>query len=659
MLSRVRHWLIFRLEQMVMRGALARLGIILGLIVGVALIAGLLVRAVAPGFESAGEAVWWAFLRLTDPGYLGEDVGVARASIATAVTVLGYILFMGALIAILVQWLDRSLNRLERGLTPVALNDHVVLLGWSSRTPGVLEEILASQARVERFLRSHGARQLRVAVLAEQAGADLIGQLRHQLGERWSPRQIILRSGSPLELDALVRIDFAHAAAIVIPAADTIAGSALDADARSVKTLMTMAAALAEDASSGTRRQAAEELPLMVLELQDTCYARWLRALYPGPMEIIGGDDVLVQLMVQSVRNPGLSHVYEEILSDQRGSQIYVRQEPALVGCSIRQLAYAFPEGVLLGLVRPNGSGFQALLNPPNHLRVEPGDRVVVLATSYSEASPPDSPATEEPLAERQPPSIPAPRRRRVLVLGWNHLLPALMKEFASQPGETFAIDIVSEVSASKRRKRLNAEEMPAGRIEISHHEFDDTVPAYLAGIDPSSYDNVLLLRSERLRKSAESDSRTILAYLLLREVTAHTAGPNVLMELTDDDNSRLFENRLENEHTEIVVTSRIVSHILARVALRRELRCVFDELFRPGGCDIGFRRLADYDLAPGRYRFADLQKVVDARDNIAIGVRRQQCRRDKHGGVLINPGRDQALELGAEDELILLFNPD
>jgi len=63
----------------------------------------------------------------------------------------------------------------------------------------------------------------------------------------------------------------------------------------------------------------------------------------------------------------------------------------------------------------------------------------------------------------RLPPSIPAPHRRRALVLGWSHLLPALMKEFASQPGETFEIDIFSEVSASKRRKRLNAEEMPAG----------------------------------------------------------------------------------------------------------------------------------------------------------------------------------------------------
>jgi hypothetical protein len=196
-------------------------------------------------------------------------------------------------------------------------------------------------------------------------------------------------------------------------------------------------------------------------------------------------------------------------------------------------------------------------------------------------------------------------------VLGWNHLVPALMEEFASHPHDRFQIDIVSEVTASKRRKRLAAEGIPEERIQISHHEFNYTVPAYLAGIDPSSYDNVLLLRSERLKTDSESDARTILAYLLLRQLTADTAGPHVFIELIDPDNSRLFENRLENEHTEIVVTSRIVSHMLARVALRRELRSVFDELFSSGGCDITFRRIADYDLAPGHYVFADLQNAA------------------------------------------------
>ncbi len=384
-----------------MRGAVARFGLLLLLVVLVSLVAGAVVRQIAPGFDSIGDAIWWAFLRLTDPGYLGDDEGVAKASVSTAVTVLGYILFMGALIAILVQWLGETMDRLELGLTPVALDAHFVLAGWTSRTPTILEEFLVSQGRVERFLRKRGARRLYVALLAERADASLRQQIRLQLGAHWNARQIILRSGSQLRLDDLERVDFAHAGVIVIPASDTTAGNSLDADTRTVKTLMTMGAALEEAPP--------EELPLVVVELQDPRHASTLRALYGGPMEIIAGDEIIARLMVQNVRHPGLSHVYDQFTTDVSGSQIYVREEPELTGVSIQQLAYAFPKGVLLGLVRPRGDGFQARLNPPNDLRLEAGDRIVVLAPSYKDAAPPETLGPALELPGRASPGAPHP----------------------------------------------------------------------------------------------------------------------------------------------------------------------------------------------------------------------------------------------------------
>lgn len=634
-----------------MRGALARFGVLLVLVLLVALGAGLLVRAIAPGFETAGQAIWWAFLRLTDPGYLGDDDGVARATISTAITVLGYILFMGALIAILVQWLDQTMNRLELGLTPVAMDAHIVLLGWTSRTAAILEEILASQGRIERFLRERGARHLRVAVLAERAGPVLMAELRQQLQQqlrgRWNARQIVLRSGSCLRLEDLRRVDFAHAAAVLLPAADTAVDNALDADARSVKTLMTIGAALAEEPP--------EEPPLLVMEIQDTRHAAGLPSLYPGPLEIVAGDEVIVQLMVQTVREPGLSHVYHEFLSDVSGCQIYVREQPHLVGAAFVELAYAFPEGVLLGVVRPDGDGFIALLNPPGDLRLEPGDRLAVLAHRYADALPPADVGPAPLLTERPPPAPNQRRRRRVLLLGWNQLVPALLKELASYPDEAFEVDIVSEVSAVKRRKRIAAEDFDSDRVAIRQLELDYTVAAYVEELEPADYDNVLLLRSGRLQAGSESDARTILAYLLLRQLTAGASAPHVLLELTDPDNSGLFERRLENEHTELLVTPRIVSHMLARVAMRRELRAVFDELFSPGGCDIAFRPIADYQLTAGAHTFAAVQQAVDVRGAIAIGIRRHGRRGAEDGGIELNPGRDERLELHPRDELIVV----
>jgi hypothetical protein len=656
MFSRIKNLLVFRLEQLMMRGPVARFGFMLLLVVLVSLMAGAIARQFAPGFESTTDAIWWAFLRLTDPGYLGDDQGLAKGTISTAITILGSILFTGALIAILVQWLDETMKRLEQGLTPVALDAHFVLLGWTSRTPTILQEIMVSQGRVERFLRRRGARQLHVALLNETADATLLQQLRLQLGGHWNNRQIILRSGSPLSEDDLARVDFTHAAAIVVPAVDTTTSSAMDADTRTVKTLMTLGAAL--------ELEPPEERPLLVAELQDLRYANTLRTLYGGPMEIIAGDEIIARLMVQNVRHPGLSKVYSEFLSDDRGSQIYVRNEPALVGASAQQLTYAFPEGVLLGVARPRGDGFKALLNPPNDLRLKAGDRIVVLASRYQDAAPPEAVRDVVEMSEKPAPKLEVRTQRRVLVLGWNHRAPLLLSEFASYPDEKFTIDIVSQVSASKREKRLAIEAFSNAQLEVRQLEFDYTVPAYLESVDPTSYDNVVLLASEQLNSGDESDARTILGYLLLNELMeAGTQSPSVLIELTDPDNMKLMENR----RAEIIVSPVIVSHMLARVTLRRELRAVFDELFASGGCEVLFHRVAEYgladilsqipghDLSNGEFTFADLQRAADIRGEIAIGIRRAGQQGTPDGGVELNPRRDDPIEINDDDELIVL----
>jgi Trk K+ transport system NAD-binding subunit len=654
--SKIKNSLIFHIEQIVVRGPFSRFAIMLFLLGLVALTAGIVIRQLVPDFESIGDAVWWAFEHLVVPEYVDGDEGVVKSTAATILIVLGSIVFAGAVIAILVQWVDETMQRLELGLTPVALGAHFVIAGWTSRTLTIVEEILVSQDRVEHFLQLRGARRLQIALLAENAGARLRQEIRIQLGENWNTRQIILRSGSPLLLDDLERVDFAHAGAILIPAADTTTSNALDADTRTVKTLMTIGAALQQAPS--------EELPLVVVEIQDKRHIDTLRTLYHGPMEIVSGDDVLSRLMVQTVRHPGLSHVYAKFQTDLGGSAIYVREEPQLIGVSMAQLTHAFSGAVLLGIVRPHQGRFKALLNPPNDLRLEPDDRIAVLAPSYRDAAPPESINAAPELSERTAPTFKAPAQRKVLVLGWNHRVPALLREFASYPAEEFAIDIVSEYPASKRKKRIEVEALSAQQIKIKQMEFDYTVPAYLESVDPSSYDNVVLLASERVKSGAEADARTILGYLLLRDLMATGANtPRVLVELTDPANVTLFDNR----SGEVIVSSVIGSYMLARVALRRELDAVYDELFGSAGCEIQFRRIADYGFAEifspnsdhgtanARVTFGDLQRAADARGEIAMGVRRAGQALTAQGGVELNPARDEHLQLGEKDDLIVL----
>ena len=132
----------FRLENLILRGLSFRLLMAVAIVVGIAVLAGVAVTVLDGSVDDPAEGIWWAFLRLTDPGYLGDDEGVARRAISTIVTVLGYLLFLGLLIAILTQWLNQTIAKLESGVTPIALSDHVLILGWTNQTRAIAESSL-------------------------------------------------------------------------------------------------------------------------------------------------------------------------------------------------------------------------------------------------------------------------------------------------------------------------------------------------------------------------------------------------------------------------------------------------------------------------------------------------------------------------------------
>src|SRR5690606_26786432 len=118
----------------------------------ISLLGGAIIHYYSSFEGSFADAVWWAFLRLTDPGYLGDDTGTLVRTVSTVVTVLGYVLFLGALVAIMTQWLNERMRELEAGLTPIAQRDHVLIVGWTNRTATIVRELVMSSERVRRFL---------------------------------------------------------------------------------------------------------------------------------------------------------------------------------------------------------------------------------------------------------------------------------------------------------------------------------------------------------------------------------------------------------------------------------------------------------------------------------------------------------------------------
>lgn len=618
------------LERALVRGASWRLAFIAFAILAVSVCGGLAGIAVAPAdFADPGEAVWWAFLRLTDPGYLGDDEGAAKRVVSTAVTVSGTVLFMGALIAIMTQWLNETLTQLERGETPIALRGHLLVVGWSERSASILEEFLRSRTRVESFLaRRKIGERFRVVVLVDDLDASLNSEVAERLGPLWNPDVVVLRAGSRLRVEHLERVAFQDAAAIVIPG-NSYSDLAGGADIATVKTLLSIARhPLLVDATHH---------PRVVAELTDSRKAELADLAYPQ-LDVVPSDLHLGRLLVQNILNPGLSLVYEDLLTYGYGAMIFARSLPELVGSTVAEANARFSRAVVLGVVGPER---RARLDV--RVTIEPDDLVVLVATDYEHTTPD---ATLAPPSVETPATLPPlARQLRVLCLAWSDRIPALAHELAAHQSADAVLDVVSAIDPAERDRRMAMRPALPDRVVVNHLTGDITDVASVAALDPASYDRVVILGGTRTETNEETDARTLVAWLTLRRVLGPDGGPPVLVELTDPANSDLFGggNRTTGE---TVVSPRVISALLAHVTLRGELLSVYDTLFSAGGPSLVFRTPADYGLE-GPCAFDRIRRAAVRHGHVCLGMRGPD-------GVDLLPDRGETFQVERRQMIVL-----
>lgn len=643
MLDRFWNLLKFRVEQMFLRGARYRLLVMAIAIGAISVIAGTIVYRGGSDFRSPGEAYWWAFLRLTDPGYLGDDEGTLRRTVSTVVTILGYVVFLGALIAIMTQWLNRTIEKLEAGQTPVAHRGHIVILGWTNRTATIVRELMESSARLRRFLKQHKTRRLHVVVLAEEKASVLTQELRERLGNDWDERRITVRTGSPLRREHLERADFSNAAAIVIPGRDFAEDGALQSDARVIKTLL---------AISHFVRDENKTLPLFVAEIFDARKERLARRAYDGEIEIIASRALVARLISQCIRHPGMSEVHAGMLTRSGSGRVFVRERPEAAGALYRDVVATYQDAVVLGIVRPEGSEFRPLLHPPDSLRLNRDDRLVFLAPDR-ESTDPDSPLQASKARSRQSapgpePAPPAQSTRRVLVLGYCRKLGNLLEELGRHPGERFDVVVVSRMSPKKRASRLQ-KFVNADQVQVTHVEADFTLPSELATLEPQGFDVVLVVASDWWGTSEAADARSIAGCVVLADALENAKRrPKLIVELLDPDNAPLIRDQVDD----VIISPLLLSYQLAQIALRRELGVVFDELFGPGGAELTMRSASLYSLGE-RAHFGDVQAAARSQDELAIGYRRRQA--GARTELRLVPPRSEEVSLGTDTEILII----
>ncbi len=369
-------------------------------LVVVAVNAGALTAVLTGDFDSYPEAAWWAFRHVVDPGSLGDDVEWDERIIGTGLMVTGIVVFVGIVLALLTDVVQRSLERLDETQVAVRVRDHVVIFGWSWLTPLMLDEI-------ESIMAGDPATHRPVVVIAPASLRSERDRIRAELRSHhhiFSTDLLFAEEDDAAPLD-LARVT--QAGSVVVVRDDTGRRDPLAVDVD----VIARAALLAERLAGASRPRVAYHVS------RDQSRVAASRAL-PPDFVAIAADRTITGLLRMALFTPA----WARLLAPTAPSEMDVEVSPAgrLAGLLLGEVSGALPGRLPLG-VRPRVGRFTTAGDRP----LEPDDLVVSLPAGRS------WPDTNEPPAAIEITDA-APDELHVLVVGWNDNVPVLVDDLAA-----------------------------------------------------------------------------------------------------------------------------------------------------------------------------------------------------------------------------------
>jgi len=239
----------------------------------------------------------------------------------------------------------------------------------------------------------------------------------------------------------------------------------------------------------------------------------------------------------------------------------------------------------------------------------------------------------------------------RILILGWNRRAPAIIREldnYVAPGSEVLAVspfEKVEAVGSIEGLRNLTA----TGRIEST------TQRAALDALDVPSFPHVIVLCESDDREPDMADARTLLTLLHLRDIETTTGREfTIVSEMLDEGDRELAE---VSEADDFIVSSRLLSLLLAQIAETPDLADVFRDLFDADGAEVYLRDVAEYVEVGVPVGFSTLQASAQGRDEVALGYRvaAQAKSVTAQYGVTLNPTRDAVLTFQPGDRVVVL----
>jgi len=410
------------------------------------------------------ETVWEMWTFLADPGSHGDvcerfakNVSCTSLQVFSgSIAVIG-ICYFAAVLGFVVDGIKDFLDELKRGTRAIVENDHVIILGCNVKAIALITEICDA-------LESEGGGT--IVVMDDLDKSVMDSQISPYLGKaELRGSRVVTRRGSPMVQLDLMKASVSTARSLIVMAQQGFSADASDAQAvRVVLALKGLHPPLRGH---------------VVVELMDIDNRSIVELIGEPMVETVVSHDLTGRLMLLAARNPGVNGVYDEIFGIQH-DEFYIKRWPELVGKTLTEITFMFPEAVPLGFkrrkrrnradhiidrdaeveadwVHTKEGRFQKYgieINPPQDSVMEPGDGLLVLAADDDSYEP-----SETGYALDVQPKVNLPLRTqkkdRTLVCGWRRDIDDMINSLDAEVKKGSELHILCELDVEVREQHL------------------------------------------------------------------------------------------------------------------------------------------------------------------------------------------------------------
>lgn len=617
----------YRFDNLMSKGPIAMIALLGILSLLVVVIAGAVIALfhITPeGDEPMGfiEGTWQSLMRALDSGAVGGDAGWEFRSIAFVVT-LGGIFILSTLIGVLGSGIESKLEDLRKGRSMVIEKEHTLILGWSSKIFTIISELIVA---------NENQKNPRIVILADIDKVEMEDEIRNKI-ENLKNTKIICRSGVPNDLTDL-NIANPHAAKSII----VLAAEAENPDPLTIKTILAIT-------NNPDRRSTPYHI---VAEIKDEKNLEVAKMVGKDEIELVLTDDIIARIMVQTSRQSGLSIVYNELM-DFDGSEIYFKQEDALVGKTYSDAIMAYDDSAVLGLQFANG---EVKINPSMNYVIQKGDQIIAVTEDDDTLKVSQknyainenavvSMITDNSIAEK------------ILVLGWNKRANTIIREMDNYVAQGSYMKIVS--SFEDALEKINDIKQELKNITLEFEYADTTSRKVIDSLNLGSYSSVQILCYKDYMDLQDADAQTLITLLHIRRVSEEIKkNIKVVSEMLDIRNRDLAE---VTKADDFIVSDKLISLLISQVSENKYLMPVFLDLFSADGSEIYLKPINDYVQTNTPINFYTLADSARSKGETAIGYRIAAQAHDssKAYGVKVNPSKSQEIKFTANDKVIVL----